>query len=194
MCRESGLLPTEYCTHTITEYFLDGTIPTEYCYECRGTKKEEESFNVEIFKRKKTSLQNSSDSRSENKKFYRGEEVSPFDEESLFYNSEEPDDGEITDIDETPEEQEPAVEFESPTPQNDTQSEEQEEKSFIDVEQPASQPETGDTNGPENDRPSSKPPDLSEEVQDSGASVSASGTREYDIAPEETADEDAPSY
>ncbi len=54
ICKRSGLLPTEYCKDTITEYFLEGTIPTEYCTECKPGSKNE-SFNKEIFRRKKSS-------------------------------------------------------------------------------------------------------------------------------------------
>jgi len=54
ICKESGLLPTKYCKDTITEYFLEGTIPTEYCTECKSGS-ENESFNKEIFRRKKSS-------------------------------------------------------------------------------------------------------------------------------------------
>ena len=39
---------------TITEYFLKGTIPTEYCTECGGGGRDD-SFNVDIFKRKEDS-------------------------------------------------------------------------------------------------------------------------------------------
>lgn len=53
ICKESGLLPTKYCKDVITEYFLEGTIPTTYCYECEEMT-EDKSFNVDIFKRKKT--------------------------------------------------------------------------------------------------------------------------------------------
>jgi len=53
ICKESGLLPTKYCNDTITELFVKGTLPTEYCYECKeGTG---DTFNIDIFKRKKTS-------------------------------------------------------------------------------------------------------------------------------------------
>jgi len=54
VCKESGLLPTKYCKNTITEYFLEETIPTEYCTECKSGS-ENESFNKEIFRRKKSS-------------------------------------------------------------------------------------------------------------------------------------------
>jgi len=54
ICRESGLLPTKDCERTITEYFLKGTIPTEYCTECGGGGRDD-SFNVDIFKRKEDS-------------------------------------------------------------------------------------------------------------------------------------------
>jgi len=52
ICKKSGLLPTRSCTDTMTEYFLDGTIPTQYCQEC-GTSQTGDSFNINIFKRKK---------------------------------------------------------------------------------------------------------------------------------------------
>ncbi len=67
VCKESGLLPTKYCKNTITEYFLEGTIPTEYCTECKSGS-ENESFNKEIFRRKKSSsdeLFRGPDSRNE---------------------------------------------------------------------------------------------------------------------------------
>jgi len=53
ICKVSGLLPTSECKSTMTEYFLNGTIPTEYCTECRGGK--DKSFNIEIFKRNRSS-------------------------------------------------------------------------------------------------------------------------------------------
>jgi len=56
ICKKSGLLPSKYCTETMTEYFLEGTIPTEYCQEC-GKSKAEDSFNINIFKRKKPTEQ-----------------------------------------------------------------------------------------------------------------------------------------
>jgi len=54
ICKESGLLPTKYCANTITELFLEGTLPTEYCYECKEGQVDK-TFNIDIFKRKKTS-------------------------------------------------------------------------------------------------------------------------------------------
>jgi penicillin-binding protein 1A len=54
ICKESGLLPSKYCANTITELFLEGTLPTEYCYECKEGKVDK-TFNIDIFKRKKTS-------------------------------------------------------------------------------------------------------------------------------------------
>ena len=54
ICRISGLLPTEMCDDTMTELFLEGTLPTEYCYDCKGGK-EDKSFNIDIFNRKKSS-------------------------------------------------------------------------------------------------------------------------------------------
>ena len=53
VCRSSGLLPTKGCDDLVTELFLEGTIPTEYCYDCKGGGGDK-SFNVEIFKRKKS--------------------------------------------------------------------------------------------------------------------------------------------
>jgi len=53
VCRSSGLLPTKGCEDLVTELFLEGTIPTEYCYDCKGGGGDK-SFNVEIFKRKKS--------------------------------------------------------------------------------------------------------------------------------------------
>ncbi len=52
--KNSGLLPTKDCQDIITEYFLEGTVPTEYSTKCNGDEKGD-SFNVDIFKRKKSS-------------------------------------------------------------------------------------------------------------------------------------------
>ena len=52
ICKDSGLLPTKDCRDTIVEYFLEGTIPKDYCYEC-GKRTKDETFNVDIFKKRK---------------------------------------------------------------------------------------------------------------------------------------------
>ena len=57
ICKKSGLLPTKYCKDVMTEYFLPGTVPTEYCNECKPSRGNE-SFNLNIFKKKKSSTTN----------------------------------------------------------------------------------------------------------------------------------------
>ena len=59
ICKKSGLLPTKYCRDVITEYFLPGTIPTGYCNECKP-RSENESFNLNIFNKKRSSPKSNS--------------------------------------------------------------------------------------------------------------------------------------
>lgn len=194
VCRESGLLPTKYCTNTITEYFLDGTIPTEYCYECRGGKKEE-SFNVEIFQRKKTSSKGDSDSRSKNKILnIEEEEVSPYEEESLFYDLDETGDGAMSDTGEAFEESEPVLESGSPPTHNSSQPEDQPDDSTTSIEQPAFVPQIDDSTGQDANNTHSETPSSSEDAQETGDAGPNFDTTENDPSPEAPPEEGVPVY
>jgi hypothetical protein len=53
--RNTGLLPTRDCDNIMTEYFLEGTIPTEYSTDCGEGTGRDESFNIDIFNKKRDS-------------------------------------------------------------------------------------------------------------------------------------------
>ena len=67
--RNTGLLPTKDCKNIMTEYFLEGTIPTEYSTQCGEEKSGDESFNIDIFNRKKDSSRFFESPRSEESSF-----------------------------------------------------------------------------------------------------------------------------
>ncbi len=86
--RKTGLLPTKDCNDTMTEYFLEGTIPTEYSTDCGKGTSRDESFNIDIFNKKKDSSgffgRSSSQGKQEMEEFNFKDDLG-FEEEDLLF-------------------------------------------------------------------------------------------------------------